>query len=125
MGDGSRGLYPFSGEDAQGPNMANVGLARGATGEALRAAVAGTWLPRLEAFRPQLIYISAGFDAHRADDMGGLAWVEEDYGWVTRELVAVAERHCAGRVVSCLEGGYDLEGLPKSVAAHVRRLMGA
>jgi acetoin utilization deacetylase AcuC-like enzyme len=120
-----RDVYPFSGEDARGPNMANVGLARGATGEALHAVFDTVWRPRLEAFRPQLLFISAGFDAHRADDMAGLAWVEEDYAWVTQRLVEVADAHAGGRIVSCLEGGYHLFHLARSVAAHVRVLAGA
>lgn len=118
-----KGIYPFAGEEPMGPNMANVGLERGATGEALRRAFHEVWLPRLDAFRPQLLFISAGFDAHRADEMGGLGWVESDYAWITRELVAVANRHCGGRIVSCLEGGYELRHLARSVAAHVRALI--
>lgn len=118
-----KGIYPFIGEEPLGPNMANVGLAPGATGEALRRAFHEVWLPRLDAFRPQLLYISAGFDGHRADEMGGLRWVEEDYAWITRQLAAVAERHCGGRIVSCLEGGYELLHLSRSVAAHVRALI--
>ena len=120
-----RGLYPFFGEEPLGANMVNVGLAQGADGEALREAVERSWLPALERFRPQLLFISAGFDAHRADDMAGLRFVESDYEWVTRELVGVAERHCGGRIVSCLEGGYHLFALARSVAAHVRELAGA
>ncbi|HSJ96672.1 MAG TPA: histone deacetylase family protein, partial [Myxococcota bacterium] len=96
------GLYPFQGEVPRAPNMANVGLPAGATGQALREAFESVWLPRLDAFGPQLLYISAGFDAHRADDMAGLRWTEDDYAWVTRRLVEVAERHCQGRIVSCL-----------------------
>ena len=119
------GLYPFSGESPQAANMANVGLPAGATGEALQEAYEYVWLPRLEAFRPEMIFISAGFDAHRADDMAGLRWVEGDYAWVTRRLVQYADRHCGGRVVSCLEGGYHLFHLARSVAAHVRELAGA
>jgi acetoin utilization deacetylase AcuC-like enzyme len=108
-----------------GANMANVGLARGADGSALRRAFEEAWLPRLDAFRPQMIFISAGFDAHRADEMAGLRWVEDDYAWITDRLVEVAERHCEGRVVSCLEGGYHLFHLARSCAAHVRGLAGA
>jgi acetoin utilization deacetylase AcuC-like enzyme len=119
-----RGLYPFSGETALGPNMANVGLEPGATGQALREAFESAWLPRLDAFRPQMIFVSAGFDAHRADDMAGLRWVEDDYAWITRRIVETAERHCEGRVVSSLEGGYHLFHLARSVAAHVRELAG-
>ena len=119
------GLYPFSGEEALAANMRNVGLRAGATGEALRKAFAEVWAPAIDAFKPQAIYISAGFDAHRADDMAGLRWVEEDYAWVTGELAALSERHCEGRIVSCLEGGYHLFHLARSVAAHVRGLAGA
>ena len=118
-------LYPFNGEQATGANMVNVGLAPGAAGDALRAAVRDHWLPALEAFRPQLIFISAGFDAHREDDIAHLGFVESDYAWVTRELMAVAARHCGGRVISCLEGGYALSALARSAAAHVRVLIGA
>jgi acetoin utilization deacetylase AcuC-like enzyme len=82
-------------------------------------------MPALDAFRPQLLYISAGFDAHQADDMAGMRWVEKDYAWVTHELVRVAHRHCQGRVISLLEGGYHLHALSRSVAAHVRELVGA
>jgi acetoin utilization deacetylase AcuC-like enzyme len=120
-----RGLYPFLGEEALGTNMRNVALEPGTDGTALRRAFEETWLPRLEEFRPQALYISAGFDAHRADEMGGLRWVEDDYAWITRRLVEVAERHCGGRIVSCLEGGYHLFHLARSVAAHVRELAGA
>ena len=119
-----RGLYPFLGEAPRGANMVNVGLPRGADGEALRHAVEGSWLPALERFRPQLVFVSAGFDAHRADDMAELRFVESDYAWVTRALVDVADRHCEGRLVSCLEGGYELFSLARSAAAHVRELAG-
>jgi acetoin utilization deacetylase AcuC-like enzyme len=119
------GLYPFAGDEPLAPNMANVGLAAGATGEALQEAFDYVWKPRIDDFRPQLIFVSAGFDAHRADDMAGLRWVEEDYAWITRRIVELAERHCSGRVVSCLEGGYHLFHLARSVAAHVRELAGA
>ncbi|WP_046112299.1 histone deacetylase family protein [Aquincola tertiaricarbonis] len=120
-----RGLYPFSGDKAAGPNMVNVGLPSRSGSEAFRAAVADRWLPALEAFQPQLIYVSAGFDAHREDDMGNLGLVEADYEWVTRQLLAVAQRHCGGRIVSCLEGGYVLSPLARSAAAHVKVLIGA
>jgi acetoin utilization deacetylase AcuC-like enzyme len=120
-----KGLYPFNGENATGPNMVNVGLPSRSGSDAFRAAVTEHWLPALEAFRPQLIYISAGFDAHREDDMGNLGLVEADYAWVTQQLMKVAEKHCHGRVISCLEGGYVLSPLARSVAAHVRVLIGA
>ena len=120
-----RGLYPFNGDEATGPNMVNVGLPTRSKGDAFREAVTQQWLPALEAFKPQLIYISAGFDAHREDDMGNLGLVEADYEWVTEQLVAVADRHAQGRIVSCLEGGYVLSPLARSAAAHVRALIRA
>jgi len=119
------GLYPFSGAVPRGPNMINVGLPARSGSEAFRAAVDAHWIPALDAFRPQMIFISAGFDGHREDDMGNLGLVESDYAWVTRQLVAVAKRHARGRIVSCLEGGYVLSPLARSVAAHVRVLIGA
>ncbi len=120
-----KGLYPFFGEDAKGPNMVNVGLPSRSGGDKFREAVRDQWVPALDAFAPQLIYISAGFDAHREDDMGNLGLVESDYEWVTRQLMAVAQRHCQGRIISCLEGGYVLSPLARSVAAHVKVLIGA
>jgi acetoin utilization deacetylase AcuC-like enzyme len=118
-------LYPFSGDIPRGDNMVNVPLAPRTRGDALREAVTNHWLPALERFRPQMIFISAGFDAHREDDMANLGWVEADYAWVTREVLQVAERHAGGRVVSLLEGGYHLSALARSVAAHVKVLIGA
>jgi len=120
-----RGLYPFNGDEATGPNMVNVGLPTRSGSEAFREAVTQHWLPALEAFRPELIYISAGFDAHRDDDMGNLGLVDADYEWVTEQLVAVAQRHGQGRVISCLEGGYVLDALGRAAAAHVKALIGA
>ncbi|HEV6967268.1 MULTISPECIES: histone deacetylase family protein [Roseateles] len=123
------GLYPFNGEDARSlkdaPNMVNVGLPARSGSEAFRAAVTAHWLPALDRFQPQLLYISAGFDAHRDDDMANLGLVDADYEWVTRQLMDLAWRHCRGRVVSCLEGGYVLNPLARSVAAHVKVLIGA
>jgi acetoin utilization deacetylase AcuC-like enzyme len=120
-----KGLYPFSGENATGSNMVNVGLRSRSGGDALREAVTHHWLPALDAFRPQMLFVSAGFDAHREDDMGNLGFVEADYAWVTRQLMTVAQAHAQGRVVSCLEGGYVMGPLARSVAAHVKVLIGA
>jgi acetoin utilization deacetylase AcuC-like enzyme len=120
-----KGLYPFSGEDDRGPRMVNVGLPARSGSQALREAVTRQWLPALDAFAPELVYVSAGFDGHREDDMGNLGLVERDYAWVTQQLMDVAQRHCHGRVVSCLEGGYALSALARSAAAHVKVLMGA
>lgn len=117
-------LYPFP-QDTSGPNMVNVALPPRSGGAAFRAAVADRWLPALERFAPQFVVVSAGFDGHRLDDMGNLGLLEADYQWVTRELLALARRHCGGRLVSCLEGGYHLASLARSVAAHVAVLVGA
>jgi acetoin utilization deacetylase AcuC-like enzyme len=120
-----KGLYPFNGEQATGPNMVNVGLPTRSGSDAFREAVSQHWVPALDTFAPQLIYISAGFDAHREDDMGNLGLVEADYAWVTQQLMKIADKHCRGRIISCLEGGYVLSPLARSVAAHVRVLIGA
>jgi acetoin utilization deacetylase AcuC-like enzyme len=119
------GLYPFNGENAKGPNMVNVGLPSRSGSDKFREAVTTQWIPALDKFAPQLIYISAGFDGHREDDMGNLGLVDADYAWVTQQLMAVANRHCKGRVISCLEGGYVLNPLARSVAEHVKVLIGA
>jgi acetoin utilization deacetylase AcuC-like enzyme len=117
-----RDFYPFLGDVPRGENMVNVGLPAGADGEALRRAFNERWLPALDAFRPQLVFVSAGFDGHRADEMAGLRFVEDDYAWITRQIVAIAEQYSEGRIVSCLEGGYDLFHLARSAAAHVKVL---
>ena len=119
------GLYPFCGSVPRGSNMVNVGLPARSGGDAFRAAVSSTWLPALDAFKPQMLFISAGLDGHREDDMGNIGLVEADYEWVTRQVVQVAERHAQGRIVSCLEGGYVLSPLARSAAAHVKVLIGA
>jgi len=115
-------FYPYSGTDGPAPNMVNVPLRAGSDGRAARQAVQEFWLPALEDFGPQMIFISAGFDAHREDLLGGLALVEADYVWMTQELMAVAERHSQKRVVSMLEGGYNLSALGRSAVAHVKTL---
>ncbi|MDO8719495.1 MAG: histone deacetylase family protein [Polaromonas sp.] len=120
-----QGIYPFTGDNATGPNMVNVGLPSRSGSDKFRDAVSQHWLPALDAFSPQLIYISAGFDGHREDDMGNLGLLEADYAWVTQQLMAVAQRHCQGRVISCLEGGYMLSPLARSAAAHIKVLIGA
>jgi acetoin utilization deacetylase AcuC-like enzyme len=109
-------FYPGSGADSPAPNMFNVPLPAGSDGVAARRA--------LNEFKPQMILISAGFDAHREDLLGGLALVEADYEWMTRELMSLAERHSEKRIVSMLEGGYHLGALGRSAAAHVRTLAG-
>lgn len=118
-------FYPHSGTDTDGGHMAHIPLPAGTGGAAFRAAVETHWLPRLDAFAPQLVLVSAGFDGHREDDMADLALVEADYHWVTREILAVARRHAEGRVVSTLEGGYALSALGRSVVAHLDALLGS
>ena len=115
-------LYPYSGAVPLGTNMVNVPLPPYTRGAAVREAIERQWLPALEAFAPQMLFISAGFDAHREDDLGQMGLVEADYEWITRQLKAVAQRHAQGRIVSCLEGGYHLGALARSVAAHLRVL---
>ena len=105
--------------------MVNVPVPPYARGAEVRALIEANWMPRLEAFRPQMIFISAGFDAHRDDDLGQLGLVEADFEWITLRIRDLAERHAGGRIVSCLEGGYDLGALARSVAVHLRVLTGA
>jgi acetoin utilization deacetylase AcuC-like enzyme len=97
----------------------NLTLPKGSDGAAMRALYEAEVLPRVAAHRPELILVSAGFDAHRDDPLAGLNWVEADYAWLTGAICDVADECCGGRVVSCLEGGYDLDALASSVAAHV------
>jgi acetoin utilization deacetylase AcuC-like enzyme len=115
-------LYPYSGTEPSADNLLNLPLAPYTRGPAVRALVQSLWLPRLQAFRPQMLFISAGFDAHREDELGQLGLVEDDYAWITARLREVAARHAQGRIVSCLEGGYHLSALARSVAAHLRVL---
>jgi len=116
-------LYPYSGTENVAPNMVNVPLAAGSGSEAFRDAVREFWLPALERQRPELIFISAGFDAHREDPLAGMKLTEADYAWVTRELIAVADKHGRGRIVSALEGGYALSALGRSATEHIRELV--
>jgi acetoin utilization deacetylase AcuC-like enzyme len=116
-------LYPFP-VDVAGDNMINIGLAPRSGGEAFRAAVTAHWIPALDRFEPQLIVVCAGFDGHR-DDMGNLGRVDVDYLSVARQIVDLAKRHCGGRVVSTLEGGYARAALARCVEAHVSVLVGA
>lgn len=117
-------FYPNSGEVAKGENMVNIPVPAYTKGMDIRELIDMLWLPRLEAFKPEMIFISAGFDAHRDDDMGQLMLNESDYTWITRMVMEVARRHSNGRVVSSLEGGYVPAALARSVEAHVRVLSG-
>ena len=115
-------LYPGSGAVPLGTNMVNVPVPPYTRGEAVRELIDMMWMPRLEEFAPQMLFISAGFDAHREDDLGQMGLVEADYDWITRRLMDLAARHSQGRIVSCLEGGYALSALGRSVVAHLRVL---
>ena len=115
-------FYPYSGVDHPAGNMLNVPVAAYSDGTVVRSIVENKWLPALEKFAPQMIFISAGFDAHREDDLGQMRLVEADYVWMTERLMDLAARHAQGRIVSCLEGGYNLSALGRSVAAHVKAL---
>jgi len=114
-------FYPFSGLDG-GDNMVNVPLPASTNGKVVREMISQTWIPRLHEFKPQLIIISAGFDAHREDDLGQMGLVEDDYVWMTKQLMEIANQYCEGKIVSCLEGGYNLSALGRSVAAHLKTL---
>ncbi len=105
--------------------IVNSPLRAGDGGEVFREAFESAILPRLEAFSPDIVIISAGFDAHRLDPLGHLNLVEADYAWATQRLMTIADKSCKGRIVSLLEGGYDLDGLSRSVAAHCRSFDGA
>lgn len=115
-------LYPYTGAVPMGTNMVNVPVPPYTRGPQIRALIEENWLERLDEFAPQMVFVSAGFDAHREDELGQLGLVESDYTWITEQIVALADRHAGGRIVSCLEGGYNLSALARSVAAHLRVL---
>jgi acetoin utilization deacetylase AcuC-like enzyme len=121
-------FYPGTGarsETGEHDTIVNAPLFAGSTGDAFQEAFADIVLPRMKSFAPDLILISAGFDAHERDPLGGLRLAEQDFSEATKRLMDLADRCCEGRIVSLLEGGYDLEALERSVAAHVLALMGA
>nr|WP_315252802.1 histone deacetylase family protein [uncultured Duganella sp.] len=115
-------LYPYSEPRPIDGHLVNVPVPAHTKGDAVRQLVTEQWLPALHAFRPEMIFISAGFDAHREDDIGGMGLVEADYAWMTEQIMAVARQHAQGRIVSCLEGGYNLSALGRSVVAHLKAL---
>jgi acetoin utilization deacetylase AcuC-like enzyme len=117
-------FYPYGGAGSGAPNLLNTPVPAYTRGDTIRELVTDSWIPRLDAFKPELVLISAGFDAHREDDLGQMGLVEDDYAWITQQLKDVAARHAKGRMVSCLEGGYNLDALARSVEAHVRVLAG-
>jgi acetoin utilization deacetylase AcuC-like enzyme len=114
--------YPYCGADSGNEHIINVPLPAMTDGRGFREAVERFWIPALDAFGPQMIFVSAGFDAHRDDPLAYLKLGDEDYRWVTEKLVDVAERHAKGRVVSTLEGGYNTDALGRCVVEHVRVL---
>jgi acetoin utilization deacetylase AcuC-like enzyme len=116
--------YPGSGASTHAPNILNLPLPRLTDGPAFKAAIETAWLPRIDAFAPQLIMISAGFDGHAEDDMAHFNLREADYAWITREIHLLARRHAEDRVVSCLEGGYSLSALGRCVSTHIDELIG-
>jgi len=115
-------FYPYCGADSASDRMINVPLPRGSDGKVFRKAVTDVWIPALEKFKPEMIFVSAGFDAHRDDDMAELRLDDEDYVWITQQTRTIADKHAHGRIVSVLEGGYELQALGRCVAAHIRVL---
>ena len=116
-------FYPYSGRDSEDGHLINVRLRAGSIGADFRQAIQHEWIPQLERFKPQMLFVSAGFDAHFEDDMAGLNLGERDYAWVTTRIMEIAQTYAENRVVSMLEGGYALNALGRSVVAHVRTLM--
>ena len=117
-------FYPYSGIDGRSERMINIPLAAHSGGDEFRAAVERHWLPALERFKPEMIFFSAGFDAHRDDDMAALELVESDYTWVTQRIKEVADKYAQGRMVSVLEGGYELHALGRSATCHLKVMGG-
>ena len=115
-------FYPEGGSRSTAGNLVNLPVPAYARGPQVRELIEHAWIPRLETFAPEMIFISAGFDAHRDDDLGQLGLVEQDYAWITQRIKDVSRRHAKGRIVSCLEGGYNLGALGRSVEAHIRVL---
>ena len=117
-------FYPYSGIAGRSERMVNIPLAAGSGGEIFRKAVSQFWIPALERFKPQMLFVSAGFDAHQDDELASLNLVEDDYAWVTEKIREMAQKYANGRIVSALEGGYALPALARSVAAHLHILSG-
>jgi acetoin utilization deacetylase AcuC-like enzyme len=115
-------FYPYTEPEPRTATCVNIPVPARSKGDVVRQLVTEHWLPALHAFKPEMLFISAGFDAHREDEIGGMALVEDDYAWITQQLMEVARVHAGGRIVSCLEGGYNLSALARSVVAHVKVL---
>ncbi|HEY3487541.1 MAG TPA: histone deacetylase family protein [Gammaproteobacteria bacterium] len=116
-------FYPYTGAAVDRANLINVPLPAGSGSREFREAIIGRWLPALELFKPEFILVSAGFDAHQDDPLGGLNLAESDYAWVGSEIKNAALRYAQGRIISCLEGGYNIGALARSVAAYIRVLL--
>ena len=117
-------FYPYGGSTSKAANLVNLPVPAYTKGNVVRDLIETHWLPRLHEHQPEMIFISAGFDAHRDDDLGQMGLVEADYAWITQQIKSVAKQYGKGRIVSCLEGGYNLDALGRSVEAHVRALAG-
>ncbi|GMG88053.1 histone deacetylase family protein [Biformimicrobium ophioploci] len=117
-------LFPFSGTEPHPDHIINTPLEATASSTEFREAVERDWLPALHRFQPQMVFISAGFDAHAEDDMSQVRLYESDYLWVTQQIRAIADQYAEGRIVSVLEGGYSLDALGRSVVAHLNGLIG-
>ncbi len=117
-------FYPYTRTDKNLPNMVNIPVPAGTDGGAVRELVMAKWLPALHDFAPEMLFISAGFDAHKDDTVGGMRLVEDDYAWLTQQIMDIARQHARGRIVSFLEGGYSRSALAKSAVAHIRTLAG-
>lgn len=116
-------LYPFSGHEKETANLVDVPLPAGTDGKTFRAALAERWFPRLAEFAPEFVFVSAGFDGHILDDISDFRLAESDYAWATGEIVKIAEASAQGRIVSMLEGGYEVGALARSVVAHIKALI--
>jgi acetoin utilization deacetylase AcuC-like enzyme len=115
--------YPYSGADSSNDHVVNTPLPAMTDGRGFRAAIERDWLPALEAFKPEMVFVSAGFDAHKEDPLAYLKLGDEDYRWVTERIREVAQRHAQGRIVSTLEGGYNTTALGRCVVEHLTALM--
>ncbi len=116
-------LYPFSGADSKAENIMNIPLRANTRSDDFRSLLEQQWLPRLEEFKPEMIFLSAGFDGHKLDPLGGIKLSEEDFIWITRMAMGIAERFSNGRLLSALEGGYHPDALGRSVEAHLRTML--
>jgi len=117
-------FYPFTGHEAETANLVDIPLKADTGSVEFREAVGEHWLPALNEFAPEFVFVSAGFDAHILDDMSNLELVDSDYRWVTEQLVKIAKTHCSGRILSMLEGGYEPQPLARCVVAHIDAMIG-